>query len=265
MKQTFGLTLLLLLLLSACAPFEPNPLPNLPFVITLTPETPTPEQHVLILATEASSRLAATVTETEFTTSTPTKALPSETATEQTATPTPSPTYIPFLPTATETLLPPLDLPTENPRAPLSVAWTGLPTYPGDSDPGLLFRLDYDPDVWAQTEGNFGDIVLGNRRIEYCTITPWSGRGLPIDLKVSHEFRVIGSASYDVNTVLSQGEVKFISYVGGDGHVLTGFQVSFNSQQNQCIQEAETILSTLRSLSAVPTITPSAGPVTPTP
>jgi hypothetical protein len=145
------------------------------------------------------------------------------------------------------------------------VAWTGLPTYPGDSDPGLLFRVDYDPDVWAQTEGNFGDIVLGNREIEYCTVTPWSGRGLPGDWKVEHEFRYIGSAAFDVNTVTFQGVVKFVSYVGGDRRVLTGFQVSFNDQKEQCLQAAEAIFGTLRSLSAIPTITPTFTPEEPTP
>ena len=134
-----------------------------------------------------------------------------------------------------------------------------------DSDPGLLFRVDYDPDVWAQTRGNFGDIVLGNRQIEYCTITPWAGRGLPVDWKVEHEFRIIGSASFDVNIVIEQDVVKFVSYVGGDTRVLTGFQVSFNEQKDKCLQDAEAIFGTLRSFSAIPTATPTLAIETPTP
>ena len=178
---------------------------------------------------------------------------------------TPAPTFTPFVPTPTETLLPPLELPTERRNAPALVVWTGLPTYPGDSDPGLLFRVDYDPDVWAQTEGNYGDIVLGNRQIEYCTITPWGGRGLPADWKVEHEFRYIGSAAFDVSTVTFQGVVKFVSYVGGDRHVLTGFKVSFDAQKDKCLQDAEAIFGTLRSFSAVPTVTPIFTPEVPTP
>jgi len=169
---------------------------------------------------------------------------------------TPGPSFTQVLPTPTETLLPPLDLPTEKPLAPALVAWTGLPTYLGDSDPGRLFRVDYDPDLWAQTESNFGEIVLANRQIEYCTITPWSGRGLPVDWKVTHEFRYIGSASFDVNIVTYQGVVKFVTYVGGDRRVLTGFQVSFNDQTETCLQHAEAIFGTLRSYAAVPTSTP---------
>jgi hypothetical protein len=171
--------------------------------------------------------------------------------------PTSDATVIPYVPTPTETLLPPLDLPTERPHAPALVPWTGQPSYPGDSDADLLFRVDYDPDLWAQTEGNYGDIVLGNRRLEYCTITPWTGRGLPVDWKVVHEFRYIGSASFDVNTITAQDIIKFVTYTGGDGHILSGFQVSFQDQRDQCLLEAEAIFGTLRSYAAVPTATPT--------
>ena len=241
--------LLMLLLLGACGPAAPaTELPGMPFMVTLTPgkqsvliplETPT---RILVTEPPALPGLLPTATLA---------------ATALPVTLTANPTHTQVLPTPTETLLPPLELPTEKPRAPDLVAWTGLPTYLGDSDPGLLFRVDYDPDHWAQTEGNFGDIVLGNRQIEYCTITPWSGRGLPADWKVVHEFRYIGSAAFDVNTVIYQDVVKFVSYVGGDRHVLTGFQVSFNEQQDKCLQEAEIIFGTLRSFAAVPTATPA--------
>lgn len=254
MKRLTLFAFLLLLFLGACGAPAATELPNLPFVVTLSPEvkpfnpslkTPVPS------ATEAAALLLVQATATR-----PSPVPPTATA---------APTFTPFVPTPTETLLPPLELPTERRNAPSLVAWTGLPTYPGDSDPGLLFRVDYNPDVWAQTEGNFGDIVLGNRQIGYCTITPWGGRGLPGDWKVEHEFRYIGSAAFDVNTVTYLGEIKFVSYVGGDRRVLTGFQVTFNNQKEQCLQDAEMIFGTLRSLSAVPTITPTFTPETPTP
>jgi len=231
-------------------------LPNLPFFITLTPGKSQIQQPGTTSVPAATEPPALPFS-------------PLATATHQ-ATPVPftatsNPTITPELSTPTETLLPALDLPTEKANAPALVAWTGLPTYLGDSDPGLLFRVDYDPDMWAQTEGNFGDIVLGNRQMPYCTVTPWAGRGLPADWKVTHEFRYIGSASFDVNTVTYQGVVKFVSYVGGDRHVLTGFQVSFNEQKDECLQAAEAILGTLRSFAAVPTLTPTTLPETSTP
>lgn len=263
----FALTLLIFPLLGACGPLA-TPAVDLPFVITLTHTaaigSPIPAQK-LAIETELSAptQMAEQVV-------TPTAIQSGSTATTSAATaeavtPAVPSTYIPYQPAPTETLLPQLDLPTEQPRAPALVAWTGLPTYPGDSDPGRLFRMDYDPDIWAQTEGLFGDIVLGNRRIDYCTITPWTGRGLPMDWKVTHEFRIIGSAAFDVNTVTVQDMVKFVSYVGGDTHLLTGFQVSFNEQQEQCLQDAEAIFGTLRAFASVPTATPTLLPETPTP
>lgn len=246
------LALGLLFFLSACgAPATPEA-PAMPFIVTLQPEAQpsveplnTPEP----LATEPLvPEVLATAPQTEPPLATATQPAPSE---------TPQPTLTPYVATPTETLLPALDLPTERVNAPALVGWTGQPTYPGDSDPGRLFRVDYDPDLWAQTEGNFGDIVLGNRQIEYCTITPWSGRGLPGDWKVEHEFRYIGSAAFDVNTVSYQETVKFVSYVGGDQRVLTGFQVLFKDQREKCLEQAEAIFGTLRSFSALPTITPT--------
>ena len=263
-------TFLIALLLSACGPASPKQ-PDFPILSTAAP---TAETALLVIETAEPAQVAVgidtsvlpTPTDTEIpATYTPIPATEIIAGLDLTTTVTPAPTFIVYFPTPTETILPPLDLPTELPRAPARVSWTGMPTYSGDSDPGLLFRVDYDPDAWAQTEGNFGDIVLGNRQIEYCTITPWTGRGLPIDWKVIHEFRYIGSASFDVNTVTVQDVIKFVSYTGGDGRVLTGFQVSFQDQREQCLQSAETILGTLRSYAAVPTIAPTNTPESSTP
>ena len=241
----------LLALTAACAPAA-NGSSNFPFIVTVSPEVPTfspvlPSPQAAFPEPLATEPLAA---------ETATLLAPSPSPVPSTS--TAAPTLTPSVPTPTETLLPQLELPTERSNAPALVPWTGLPTYPGDSDPGLLFRLDYDPDLWAQTEGNFGDIVLGNRLIDYCTITPWVGRGLPMDWKVEHVFRNIGLAAFDVNTVTYQDVVKFVSYVGGDRRVLTGFQVSFVDQKEQCLQDAEAIFGTLRSFSAIPTSTPAA-------
>lgn len=221
------------LLLTACAPVSEF----MPLVVTVTNDAPLPAQPQPVLASP-----------------------PAEDTPTLEPSPTPEFTLTPAVPAATDTPLPPLELPTERASAPAQQAWTGEPTYPGDSQAGRLFRVDYDPDVWAQTEGNFGDVVLAHRQINYCTITPWSGRGLPNDAKVEHDFRQIGDVPYDVNTVLVQDEVKFVAYVGGDQLLLTGFQVTFQDQKDQCLQDAETIFATLRSFVANPTITPSFTP-----
>ncbi len=254
MKRLALVTVLLLFWLSACGAPAATEMPNLPFVITVSPEVK--PFNAPLQSPEPSPTEPAALQPVQATATQPSPVPP-------TATKVPTSTLV--VPTPTETLLPPLELPTQRQNAPALVPWTGLPTYPADSDPGLLFRVDYDPDLWAQTEGNFGDIVLGNRQIEYCTITPWEGRGLPVNWKVEHEFRYIGSASFDVSTVTYQGETQFVSYVGGDRRVLTGFQVSFNEQKEPCLQAAEAIFGTLRSLSAIPTITPTFTPETPTP
>ncbi len=227
--------------------------PNLTATYTAVADTPIPATYTAVVDTPIPATYPAGTAIAE----TATAALPSPT---EWKVPISSVTYIPYVATPTETLLPPLDLPTEQSRPPAQLPWTGLPTYPADSDEGILFRVDYDPDVWAQTTGNFGDIVLANRQIPYCTITPWTGRGLPVEYKVTHEFRNIGSASFDVNTVTDLGALKFVSYVGGDHHVLTGFQVTFDAQPDACLPAAETVFGTLRSYAAIPTLTPTARP-----
>lgn len=171
-----------------------------------------------------------------------------------------TPTITMTVPPPTETLLPPLDIPTEKPNAPSFVVWTGEPTYAGDSEPGRLFRVNYDPDVWAQTKDNFEQVVLANRKIEYCTISSWSGRGLPADAKVEHIFGQVGDIPFDINYVTMAGTMKFATYVGGDKRLLTGFQVSFKDQKDQCLLDAEAILASLRSFIAEPTITPTFTP-----
>jgi len=225
----------LVFLLSACGAAATE-LPSIPGLVTITPEVipfnlPAVEQTATPLLAVPTQALRLQTTATRLPESTPT---PRNTAT------------LPG-PTPTETLLPLLELPTERPFASSRVAWTGLPTYPADSDPGLLFRVDYDPDLWAQTEGNFGEIVLAHRQIPYCTITPWTGRGLPAGLKVEYEFRVIGGANFEVHIITRQGELEFVAYIGGDRKILTGFQVSFEEQKEKCIQDAEAIFATLRS------------------
>lgn len=173
--------------------------------------------------------------------------LPETTPTsEPTQTLEPTPTEI--LPTPTETPLPPLELPTEIPNAPSLLAWDGTPTYLGDSQPGYDFRVLYDPDVWALTQDQFGYFAIGHRDIPYCVISVTSGRGLPANVSVEQDILYANTVTLYVGTAFENGVKKFITYTGGDGKVITGFMVSFEEQADQCIADAVTVITTLRSV-----------------
>ena len=165
------------------------------------------------------------------------------------ATSSPPPTSTEILPTPTDTPLPTLELPTEAVNAPVSMVWDGTPTYLGDSKPGYSFRVTYDPDVWALTTDQFGFPALGHREIPTCIITVTSGRGLPANMDVEHDILYTGNITFDVGKVYENGTLKFVTYTGGDGTIITGFEVDFEDQMEKCIADAETVLSTLRSVS----------------
>ncbi len=162
-------------------------------------------------------------------------------------TPTPTSTPLPA-PTPTETPLPPLELPTEIPNAPSLLAWDGVPTYLGDSLPGYAFRVLYDPEVWALTQDQFGFPALGHRAIPYCVISVTSGRGLPPNVSVEQDILYTKTVTFYVGTAYENGVKKFVTYTGGDGRIFTAFQVSFEEQADQCLADAETVLTTLQSV-----------------
>jgi len=167
---------------------------------------------------------------------------------EPTSTPEPTPTEI--LPTPSETPLPPLDLPTEIPNAPSLLAWDGTPTYLGDSQPGFDFRVFYDPDVWALTEDLFGYPAIGHREIPYCVISVTSGRGLPASISVEQDILYTDTVTLYVGTAYEDGVKKFVTYTGGDGIIITAFQVDFDEQADKCLADAEAVITTLRSITA---------------
>ncbi|MBK9602514.1 MAG: hypothetical protein IPO36_11840 [Anaerolineales bacterium] len=74
--------------------------------------------------------------------------------------------------TPTETPLPPLELPSPVANPPALLAWDGTPTYLGDSKPDYLFRVRYDPEIWALTTDSYGYPAIAHRGIEYCVIAP---------------------------------------------------------------------------------------------
>lgn len=173
--------------------------------------------------------------------------LPESTPTaEPTSTPEPIPTQI--LPTPTETPLPPLELPSEIPNAPSLLAWDGTPTYLGDSKPGYDFRVYYDPEVWALTQDQFGYPAIGHRDISYCVISVTSGRGLPANISVEQDILYTDTVTLYVGTAFENGVKKFVTYTGGDGTIITAFMVSFQEQSDECLADAETVITTLRSV-----------------
>jgi hypothetical protein len=186
---------------------------------------------------------------------------------EQDITPLATPTDLP--PTPTETLLPTTELPTSQSVTPKLDTWSGAPTYAAESQPGYFFSVVYDVSLWALTEDEVGTLGLLSRKIPYCKIVPIGGRGTPRGWTVDDQFRDIGVIQYEVVTASQNDIVQFVNYFGGDGTVLTGFQVSFQDQKDECIRMAEIILSTLSSTVA-PTPTPTlqftlTPTVTPTP
>ena len=174
-------------------------------------------------------------------------ALPENTPTpEPTSTLVPTPTQI--LPTPTETPLPPLDLPTEIPNAPALLAWDGTPTYLGDSQPGYDFRVYYDPELWALTQDQFGFPAIGNRNIPSCVISVTSGRGLPPNISVEQDILYADKVTLYVGTAFENGVKKFVTYTGGDGTIITAFEVTFEEKADECISDAEAVIKTLQSI-----------------
>lgn len=171
---------------------------------------------------------------------------PADTSTPQ-PTNTPLPTSTPA-PTSTETPLPTLVLPTEVVNPPVRSVWDGTPTYPGDSASGYAFRVTYAPEVWALTLDQFGYPALGHRTLSGCVISVTSGRGLPPSMNVEHETLEAGDVIFDVGTAYENGVKKFATFTGGDGRIITAFQVSFLEESDSCLADAVVVLSTLRSI-----------------
>src|SRR5215213_4488135 len=161
---------------------------------------------------------------------------------------TPKPSLTQIAPTSTDTPLPTLELPTEVINPPAKSVWDGAPTYPGESTPGYAFRVTYDPELWALTMDQFGFPALGHRNIPGCVLSVTSGRGLPANMAVDHDVLYTDTVTFDVGKVSENGGLKFVTYTGGDGTVITGFQVDFQERTETCLTEAEKVVSTLTSV-----------------
>jgi hypothetical protein len=146
--------------------------------------------------------------------------------------------------------LPELELPGLLPNAPSLLAWDGRPTYLGDSQPGFDFRVMYNPDVWALTEDQFGYPAIAHREIPYCVISVTSGRGLPANISVEQDILHTDNITLYVGTAFENGEKQFVTYTGGDRIIITAFEVVFEEQEEECLADAETVITTLRSIPA---------------
>ena len=182
-------------------------------------------------------------------------------APQESETPTPKPSPTQGLPAATQTdtPLPTLELPTEIVSPPAKLVWDGAPTYPGESTPGYDFRVTYDPELWALTTDQFGFPALAHRNLPGCIISVTSGRGLPPNMTVDHDVLYTGKVTFDVGRVSEDSVLKFVTYTGGDGTVITGFQVDFQDDVDACLADAVAVISTLTSVpasQATPTATP---------
>ena len=242
MRQ-FVLGLLVILLLTSCAPQPQSS-------VLIAQSTPTSQ-----LVSPALAPTLAPTMENTLQADTPVSTV----APSPTATLTSQPFSLQFTPVPTETPLPTLELPTLSANRPVLQIWDGVPTYLADSQPGFDFRIRFDPDVWALTTDQFGSPAIGHRSIQACIISPASGQGTPLNVTVEQEVRKVGTVRYQISTAYLNGVKQFVNYTGGDGTILTTFQVSFQDPADQCLSDAETVLATLTSVS-VSQATPSATP-----
>lgn len=179
--------------------------------------------------------------------------------TEPGLTSTAEPFVLDLTPLPSETPLPTLEIPTEAAHPPVLQVWDGLPTYLADSAPGYYFRVEFDPNAWALTTDFYGAPSLVHRAIRNCIISPTAGRGLPPNASVEQKVRRINGVSYQISTVAVNGVQQSVTYTGGDGRVLTAFQVMLDERPDQCLLEAEVVLGTLTSVpisEATPIATP---------
>lgn len=161
-----------------------------------------------------------------------------------TITPIPSPTATP-----TDTPLPPLVAPTLEPFAPLRAFWQGEPVYAADSKPGYLFQLEYATLDWGMSVDYSGQPALVHRRLPGCFVTVAPPRGLPPGVRVETFQKNLGEITFDVNIVRdADGNIQLVMLTGGDGNILTAFQVETGPEAEACLQAVETLLSTLRSV-----------------
>jgi hypothetical protein len=58
------------------------------------------------------------------------------------------------------------------------------------------------------------------------------------------------TVALNVGTAFEDGVKKFVTYTGGDGTIITAFEVVFEQQADECLADAEEVITTLRSVPA---------------
>ena len=71
---------------------------------------------------------------------------------------------------------------------------------------------------------------------------------MPANIAMEHDVLYTDHVTFDVGIAYENGVKKFLTYTGGDGIVITAFEVSFQDQADACIADAVTVLSTLQSV-----------------
>ena len=56
------------------------------------------------------------------------------------------------------------------------------------------------------------------------------GRGLPANMTVEHDVLKTDTVTFDVGIVFENGVLKFVTYTGGDGTIITAFEVDLKSR-----------------------------------
>ncbi len=162
--------------------------------------------------------------------------------------PPPTPTTT-SSPTPTDTPLPPLIAPTLEPLAPAHATWQGEPVYQAESKPGYLFQIEYKTAEWGLSVDYSGQPAMVHRTLQGCYIVAVIPRGLPPRVQVETLSMTFGDVTFDISIVRNeQGNIETAILTGGDGNILTAFQVQTGENPEACLQAVEKLLSTLKSV-----------------
>jgi len=132
------------------------------------------------------------------------------------------------------------------PSDPRLGVWLSKSTYQTDSP--LFFIAEFETAQWELISEYPLFPALIHRTLADCRIEPAFGRGLPPDYSVSRTRKQLGNFLYELNAVKYQDRLVFINYCTHDvaTEIATCFGVSFHDEEQACIQEAETVLETLK-------------------
>lgn len=80
---------------------------------------------------------------------------------------------------------------------------------------------------------------------------------MPLNGSAQHNVRQIGTTTFEISAVSVNAAIQFVNYTGGDGAILTAFELNFAEQGDACQSEAEQVLGTLRSVSLIEATPPT--------